>query len=94
MHITLRPRRGEVMSMNDNPMDAGRTTMGAGMAPEGGGEMDPKQPDLHTLHPDEQRARMAVTEPRAPMSESPPDNATSVDEIAHKEEAAKRGRRR
>ncbi len=78
------------MSTNDESMQS-RRTMGAGMEPSGGAEMDPEQPDLHELDPEEQRASMGLAEPGVAMGQSPDEGMPSADQIARTEEAAKRG---
>lgn len=79
------------MSTNDESTEPGRRTMGAGMGPAGGAEMDPEQPDLHTLDAEEQRASMGLAEPGTAMGRPPEEEMPSADEIARREEAAKRG---
>ena len=82
------------MSMHEDSMQPRRRTMGAGMGPAAGAEMDSEQPDLHTLDPEEQRASMGLGEPRTAMGQPPGEGMPSADEIARREEAAKRGENR
>ncbi len=79
------------MSPSEDSMQQRRQRMGAGMGAEAGTEMDSEQPDLHTLDPEEQRARMAVSEPAAVMGQPPSEGGASEEEVAQREEAAKRG---
>jgi hypothetical protein len=79
------------MSTNEESMEPRGRTTGAGMGPAGGAEMDPEQPDLHSLDPEEQRARMGLAEPGTAMGQPPAEGMPSEDEIARGEEAAKRG---
>jgi hypothetical protein len=76
---------------NDSTMGTSRRRMGVGMEPVVGTEMDPLQADLHTLDPEEQRVSMGVAKPRSAMGQPPEEGLPSPDEIARREEAAKRG---
>lgn len=77
------------MSTND-PMQSG-AIMGAGMEPAVGQGMDPNEPDLHTLDPETQRARMGLAQSRTGIGQPPGEGMPSADEIARREEALKRG---
>lgn len=80
------------MSTNDDTMQPRRRMKGAGMELAPGAEMDPEQPDLHTLEPEEQRASMMLAEPGTAMGQPPGEVMPSADEIARREEAAKLGK--
>lgn len=79
------------MSTDEESTEPRRRPMGAGMAPAGGDEMDPEQPDLHTLDAEEQRLSMGLSDPGTAMGQAPEEGMPSADEIARREEAAKRG---
>ncbi len=78
------------MSTKDDAMQP-RQRMGVGMESGGRAEMDPEQPDLQTLDPDVQRASMGLPKPSAAMGQQTNAGMPPADEIARREEAAKRG---
>jgi hypothetical protein len=80
------------MSANGETMQPRRRSTGDGMEPAAGAEMDPEQPDLHTLDPEEQRASMMLAEPGTAMGQPPDEGMPSAEEIARREEAAKLGK--
>jgi hypothetical protein len=79
------------MSTHEGAMKSQPRSMGAGMADPSATEMNPEQPDLHTLDLEEQRKRMGLAGPQTAMGQPPGEGMPSPDEIARREKAAKLG---
>ncbi len=79
------------MAAHHELMQNRNRSMGAGMALSSDTEMNADEAELHTLTPERQRARMGLTDVQSTSPRSSAEAMPAAEEIARREEAAKRG---